>query len=76
MPQFFKLPEASPPVRSSELLKQLDENLKQIRERSRQIQKQIVESRRGKDGLPVQYQAGDFILHNRLENPNDLMPSK
>jgi hypothetical protein len=36
----------------------------------------IVQERKAKDGVPLNYELGDLVLFNARENPGDMLPSK
>ena len=65
-----------PGERAHQLIKQLDENLKHIRELSRKFQLQLAEERRSKDKGISQYEKDDLVLLNAREKPSDHLDTK
>ena len=75
--EYFRMPEnLEPGARSHEILTRLDRDLQTIRQISLEKQALIVEERKAKDPIPLQYELGDLVLFNARENPGDMLPSK
>jgi len=75
--EYFRLPEnIEPGARSHEILVRLDQDLRNIRSISREKQEVIVQARKSKDPVHLNYELGDLVLFNARENPGDMLPSK
>ena len=75
--EHFKLPvNISTGAKAIECLKQLDEDLRIIRELSIQAQQELVLERQTKDAPAAHYEPGDLVLWNPREQPTDHLVSK
>ena len=75
--EHFKLPlDISPGAKNTERIKQLDEDLRLIRELSVRAQQEVVEHRKAKDAPAAHYEPGDLVLWNPREQPTDHLVSK
>ena len=75
----FYLPEnlALPPgAKAAKIIKELDENLRVIRDISRKLQTTLAEERAAKDVNISQYEPGDLVLFDPREQPCDHLPTK
>ena len=73
---YFRFPANPLPEDAGRMLRNLDENLRIVRERSLQLQQELAAERKTKD-LPVsKFQPGDFVLWNQKEQPGDHLPTK
>jgi hypothetical protein len=75
--KYFKLPEPLEPGASCHaLLKKLDEEIKTVREVSRNFQKEIAAERAAESERVPRYEVGDFVLWNPRETPCSHLESK
>jgi hypothetical protein len=54
----------------------LDENLRVVRDKSAELQKQLVDERCKHDNEHQSYEPGDLVLFNPREKPTDMLPAK
>ena len=74
---YFQLPNPGETgQRAATFIRLLDEDLRIIRTKSLQLQREIILERQKQDGPPQQYVVGDLILFNHKEKPSDMLPEK
>jgi hypothetical protein len=76
---YFRLPNSislEVGAKPHQLIKDLDENLKHIRDLSHKFQMKLAEERRKADANISSYSPGDLVLFNPREKPTDHLPTK
>jgi hypothetical protein len=74
---YFRLPESvTMSSEVAELIRRLDANLQIVRQRSHDLQQEIVRERSEANGSPKQYEPGDLVLWNPRESPSDFLATK
>ena len=75
--EYFRMPETLEPGKiSHEILIRLDKDLQIIREKSLQLQQELVQERKKNDEAAQTYEPGDYVLFNPREKPSDFLTSK
>ena len=75
----FSLPDQlglAPGVKAASIIKELDENLRHIKDISRELQATLAKERAAKDRDISSYQPGDLVLFDPREQPTDHLPTK
>jgi hypothetical protein len=75
--KYFMLPEPlEPGAKCHELLKRLDEDVRTVREVSKNLQEALAAERAAESELVPRYEAGDFVLWNPKETPCSHLETK
>jgi hypothetical protein len=75
--EYLKFPtELGTELKAIEKLKELDKNLKTIRELSLNFQMDLVAKRKIKDGPASQYESGDLVLFEQTSSTKPFLPNK
>jgi hypothetical protein len=75
---YFRLPDTDGPLDPdyTQFVRNLDENLRIVRDKSAELQKQVIEERCKHDGEHQVYEPGDLVLFNPREKPTSMLPAK